>query len=434
MFEWLFRDKKGKITDILDVISVNMNRIQLAKLAEEKAINMIANAIAKSEIVLSDGKERRKDIEYYRLNIYPNDNQTGTDFWYNVVRKLLKEGDALVVRIVTNESPPVTKYFLADNYTTDDVVMRPKIYSNISITDGINSYSLGKDFQSNEVLHLRYGNHRLRMFRSMVLDSYNNAANALNQMVAVSGSPKFKYKVNANMSFRSKDANGNDVILTIDQVMDKLKKQLIDKDITIIRETEGTSLEYMDTRASIPTNELKNMAEEINNQCAMGFDIPIDVFNGKITEKSDATNEFITYAVQPVAEVITDSLNAKIIPYLRYKKGARAFVWLARFKHVDVIDSANNLDKLRAIGFNFDEILEMVGYAPLNTEFSQARALTKNYTTEGSGEGNSDESAEDPAEESGNRSMSTISKHKERRKKRYERTDKILSACQERTV
>ena len=37
-------------------------------------------------------------------------------------------------------------------------------------------------------------------------------------------------------------------------------------------------------------------------------------------------------------------------------------VWLARFKHVDVVDSAVNLDKLRGIGFSYDEIRAMVGY------------------------------------------------------------------------
>ena len=60
-------------------------------------------------------------------------------------------------------------------------------------------------------------------------------------------------------------------------------------------------------------------------------------------------------------------------------------VCLARFKLVDVVDSATNLDKLRGIGFNYDELREMVGYTVLNTEFSQARALTKNYGEEGNG-------------------------------------------------
>ena len=46
---------------------------------------------------------------------------------------------------------------------------------------------------------------------------------------------------------------------------------------------------------------------------ANAFDIPEAVFNGNITEKSDATNEFITYAVGPVAEVLNDTLTAYIV-------------------------------------------------------------------------------------------------------------------------
>lgn len=417
MFEWLFKNKNGDMVDLLDIITVSMNQLQLAKLAEEKAVNMIANAIAKSEIVLSTGHERRKDAEYYRLNVRPNINQTGTDFWYQVVRRLMKDGDCLVVRLADKS------YYLADSYTVTNTVTISKVYSQVNITDGIDTYHLDRLFPSDDVLHLRYGSAGLRLFRENVLSSYNKAVNALNQLVTVASTPRFKYKLNANMSFRSKDANGNDIVLTIDQVMERLRSQLSENDITIIRETEGTSLEYMDIKSAIPTNELKNMAAEINNQAAMAYDIPIDVFNGKITEKSDATNEFITYAVQPIAEVLTDSLNAKLVGEKDYIKGERAFVWLARFKHIDVIDAANSLDKLRGIGYNFDEIREMTGYEALNTEWSQARALTKNYSTEGMGEGLA---AEDPADESGNIRNQLTSKHKERRKKRYEGTEKVL--------
>ena len=417
MFEWLFKDKKGDTVDLLDIIAFNLNKIQLAKLAQEKAINMIANAIAKSEIVLSTGHERRKDGQYYRLNIRPNHNQTGTDFWYQVTRKLLAEGDCVVVELLNGS------YYLADSYViTQNWVTAPKVYEGVAITDGIDTFSLDRPFNSDQVMHFRHANPRLRLFRDNVLDSYNKAVNALNQMVQVTGTPRFKYKVAANMSFRSKDASGNDVVLTIDQVMDRMKSQLKESDITIIRETEGTSLEYMDMKSSIPANELTKMSEEINNQCAMAYDIPIDVFNGKITEKSDATNEFITYAVQPVAEIISDSLNAKLVGESGYLRGERAFVWMSRFKHTDVIDSASNLDKLRGIGFSFDEIREMVGYEALNTDWSQARALTKNYSTEGLGEGDEAQVTEDPVEESDNRNPATMSKHKERRRKRYEGT------------
>ena len=74
MFEWLFRKKTGENVNLLEVITASLNKLQLASLAEEKAVNMIANAIAKSEIVLSTGKERDRGLGYYRLNVAPNDN------------------------------------------------------------------------------------------------------------------------------------------------------------------------------------------------------------------------------------------------------------------------------------------------------------------------------------------------------------------------
>ena len=183
MFEWLFRKKTGENVNLLEVITASLNKLQLATLAEEKAVNMIANAIAKSEIVLSTGKERDRGLDYYRLNVAPNDNQTGTDFWYQVARKLLKTGDCVIVQLQSG------KYYMTENYKADDKVTMPKRYENITITDGIDTYSLGRGFNSDEVIHLRYGNPQLRLFRELVLRSYNDAVNALNQMVTVTGTP-----------------------------------------------------------------------------------------------------------------------------------------------------------------------------------------------------------------------------------------------------
>ena len=76
---------------------------------------------------------------------------------------------------------------------------------------------------------------------------------------------------------------------------------------------------------------------------------------------------------------------SNIIDYANKKE--KVLVWLARFKHVDVVDNASNLDKLRSDGWSFDEIREMVGYPILDTDFSNARALTKNYSTGEEGEG-----------------------------------------------
>ena len=419
MFDFLFKNKAGEVASVLDIITANLNKLNLAALYDEKARGMIANAIAKSEILITRGEERRHDEVYFRLNVQPNDNQTGTDFWWTVVMKLLDEGRALIVRTLDG------KYFLARSFSTSNMVTREKIYSNITLTDGLDDMQMSYAVSSGNVLDLRYGTQQKRHLLDSVMNTYNETIDAINTMVAVSAAPKFKYKYGAMTSFRSVDANGNELRLTIDDVVKRVADQITEAGISVIKESDGVSLEYMDIKSNYATTDLKNMQEQMASICAMAYDIPQGVFNGTITQQSDATNEFITYAVQPVAEVISDSLNAKLVGLSDYQMGERAVVWLNRFKHIDVLDAANSLDKLRGIGFTLDEIFEMVGYPALNTDFSTSRALTKNYSTEGLGEGLA---ADDPAEESFNPATRQPSKHKERRKARYERSQKVLSA------
>ena len=413
MFEWLFKSRTEDISNVLEIIAKDLTKVQLAVMAQEKAAGMIAKAIAKSEIVLTKGEKRRKDQEYYRLNIRPNDNETGTDFWFNVARELVATGDCVVVRMANG------KYYRANSYQMDDYVLFGKTYSNITITDGYNEVALRYGVSSDDILHFRYGTAKLRKFTDNVLNNINDALNAVQSLETIANTPLLKFKVDANLQFRRRTVDGKEIRLTLDNVLDEFKEKIDGKKLAIITEQTGTSLEFMDVKKQVTAAEVGALADIINKECAAAYDIPLGVFNGQITEQSDATNEFITYAVSPVAEVINDTLDAKLVGEKDYIEGERAFVWLAHFKHVDVIDASPNLDKLRAIGFTLDEIFEMVGYPALNTEFSTSRALTKNYATE-----RQEESAEptggadDPSEESVRNSNRKQSKHKERRERR----------------
>lgn len=413
MFEWLFQRNSGTVVNLLDVISKDLTKVQLAAMAQEKAAGMIAKAIAKSEIVLTKGENRRKDIEYYRLNIRPNDNETGTDFWFNVTRDLVRTGEAVVVRMQTG------KYYRANSWNMDDYVMFPKTYSDIVLTDGFNEFSLRYGVSSDDIMHFRFNTAKMRVFTDNVLNCMNDAMNAVQSLETITHTPIFKYRTDANLQFRRKTQDGKEVRITLDDVMDSFKSKIDGKKLAIIHERNGTSLDFLDIKSNVTAAEVQTMADMINKECAAAYDIPLGVFNGQITEQSDATNEFITYAVSPVAEIINDTLSAKLVGEADYIRGERAFVWLAHFKHIDVIDAANSLDKLRAIGFTLDEIFEMVGYPALNTEFSTTRALTKNYATEGMEEGAQPTGgADDPAEESVRNSNRKQSKHKERRERR----------------
>lgn len=384
MFDFLFQDRNKEMQSLAEIIAVDMEKLNLSKLAIEKAIMMIAKAIAKSDILIqTESKEKRK--KEYRLNVQPNDNECGTVFWTEVVKQLLTEQEALII-------PLSGKYYRATSWSHTNEVMMKRVYKDVMLSCGDENLTIFSTFQSDEVIHLRYDNARIRLYLQNVVGQFDKTMDSINAMMQLSSQPRFKLKLGTNaLSFREKQADGTDKVMTRDQYVLKIKKLLTSDDLEVLTEQENASVEQMQINTTVKAEELAKMALQINNEVANAFDIPEAVFNGNITEKSDATNEFITYAVSPIAEVINDTLTAYVVGENDYcRKNEKVMVWLARFKHVDVVDSAVNLDKLRGIGFHLDEIREMVGYPLLNTEFSTERALTKNY----GGEGNSNAAQE----------------------------------------
>lgn len=384
MFDFLFQDRNKEIRSLAEIIAVDMEKLNLSKLAIEKAIMMIAKAIAKSDILIqTESKEKNK--KEYRLNVQPNDHECGTVFWTEVVKQLLTEQEALII-------PLNGKYYRATSWSNTNEVMLKRVYKDVMLSCGGENLTIFSTFQSDEVIHLRYDNARIRLYLQNVVGQFDKTMDSINAMMQLSSQPRFKLKLGTNaLSFREKQADGTDKVMTKDQYVLKIKKLLTSDALEVLTEQENASVEQLQINTTVKAEELAKMALQINNEVANAFDIPEAVFNGNITEKSDATNEFITYAVSPIAEVINDTLTAYIVGEDDYcGKNEKVMVWLARFKHVDVVDSAVNLDKLRGIGFHLDEIREMVGYPLLNTEFSTERALTKNY----GGEGNSNAAQE----------------------------------------
>lgn len=384
MFDFLFQDRNKEIQSLAEIIAIDMEKLNLSKLAIEKAITMIAKAIAKSDILIqTESKEKNK--KEYRLNVQPNDHECGTVFWTEVVKQLLTEQEALII-------PLNSKYYRATSWSHTNEVMLKRNYKDVTLSCGGENLTIFSTFQSDEVIHLRYDNARIRLYLQNVVGQFDKTMDSINAMMQLSSQPRFKLKLGTNaLSFREKQADGTDKVMTKDQYVLKIKKLLTSDALEVLTEQENASVEQLQINTTVKAEELAKMALQINNEVANAFDIPEAVFNGNITEKSDATNEFITYAVSPVAEVINDTLTAYVVGEDDYcSKNEKVMVWLARFKHVDVVDSAVNLDKLRGIGFHLDEIRGMVGYPLLNTEFSTERALTKNY----GGEGNSNAAQE----------------------------------------
>lgn len=375
MFDFTW-SKKGKVESVMEIISADIKELQISKLAIEKAISMIAKAVAKSEFVVQRKNGRIKDDIYYMLNIKTNENETATDFWIEAVKKLLVETECVICRLGKS-------LYIADSWQVDTSVVLKQKYTNIVITSNGNSMHLDKTFYADEVLHLRSRNEKIKTYLEKVLRKYDEILDALSEAKRIASTPKFELRTQGPQQIiRTPNPDGTQKTLTEDEYKKNIKELLNSKKMEIIKNQDTLSVGELKITNNVSTEDLTKIAHEIFVECALAFDIPKAVFLGEITEKADSTNEFITYAVSWVVEVINDSLNAKIVGQKDYLDGEKIWIDMSGYKHVDIIESAANLDKLRAIGFNLDEIFRMVGWEELGTDFSKQRVLTKNYTND----------------------------------------------------
>lgn len=374
----LFEVEEDEAERIIEIFNKDVDKLNASRLAVEKCMNMIADAIAKAEIMVQKNGDFILDENYYRLNIQPNDNETGTDFWQHVAKRLLSKSECVIV-------PIDGKYYIADSWTTTDSLLRPKRYTDITLESCDVTYRIRKSYSADGILHMRYHNGKIREYLNSFFKQYDKVIDSMNAMTGLVNSPKFKLRVDAPANITVVDSKTGEKI-TIDQYTERIASQLESEKVTVFRFGQGVDLEQLKIDSKASAKDLVDIIDDCNKAAAKAFSIPITVFDGTVTEKSDADNEFMTYAVDPIVEVINDSLNAKVVGMEDYvKNNERITVFTANHKHRDVVDCAANLEKLRGIGFTLDEIFKMIGYMPLNTEFSTKRLVTKNIGEEEEG-------------------------------------------------
>ena len=379
MFDFLVGKRGKEPESIIELITLNATKASIYNIAIEKANGMIAKAIAKSEFVVQRNGKRAKDDVYWMLNIKPNPNETATEFWIKAIKKMFEENECLIVHLKGC-------LYRASSFSVDTEVTKAKKYTNVHLEVNDDICKVEKTFKADDVIHLRNTSKKVIDFLKKNLKLYNDIASGLIASKKAGSVPKFTLDVEGTTPIiRAKDEKGNDKVLTIDQYKQQIKDLLESEDIQIITNQSGLKVNQLKNESNVTIEDVTKLTKEIFTECAYAYDIPVAAFLGTITEKADSTNEFITYAVNWLVEMIDDAMTAALVGKDSFFKGERIWVDMTKYKHVNVIESGDKLEKLRGIGFTLDEILELLGREPLNTSFSQERVYTKNFGNETSG-------------------------------------------------
>lgn len=335
------------------------------ELAIYTASSLISNAISRSEVRTFRKGLPVKEGDYYLLNVSPNRNETSSVFWHKVINKVIREGEALVVE--------ADGYlYCVDSFTlASERPILGDIYE--SVTTG--NFTFNRQFSQKDSYMFRLDNIRVKLLIDGMYEQYGKILTAAAKNLKQSNGQKYKLHIDGVK------AGDDEFNKEFEEYIKKQLKTYMESDNAVYPEFDGYNLQPdpLFDKGSGSASDFVELKKELFMSVAGAFHIPDSMMTGNITNMADIVGSFLTFGVDPYADMITESLN-KRAGVDNYTAGNYYQVDTSKIMHRDLFDVAADVSNLISSGVKcIDEVREMLGDAPLGTEWSRKHFITKNF-------------------------------------------------------
>lgn len=348
--------------------SRNMCYMYFTELAIARATSIIASSISKCEFKTFINNVSMKGTDYYDWNIRPNENQNASEFKYKLIEKLLKNGEALVIK------SDVGSYFVADDYIKNDL---QSLYGYTFTNVTIGNYQYLRTFEIEDVLFYRLENENLRRLLDNLMQTYVDIMGHAIETYKLSSTQRFKIKLDATRT-------ANEIWQTkIDELMQTQMKEFINKEKSVVPQYDGMEIEeFGNLKTTISFSEIKEIKNDVFETAASALKIPIQLINGSITNLDDVQDQLISLAIEPITKMISEVNTHSLYGVEDWKTGCWFEVDTSKIKYFNLFKLATNIEKLISSGFMcIDEVREEAGMICLGTKFGKMHFMTKNFSS-----------------------------------------------------
>lgn len=339
------------------------------ELAIQASVNLIANAVSRSEFITYDSGKAFRGEMYYLLNVQPNQNKSSSKFWRDVVHKLVYHNEALV--IMHNN-----QLYVADSFDKDEYALKNNRYRNVKIGD----YEMRDVFDESNVLHFELHDQKIKAIVDSLYQGYGD-------LIAYSTS---NYKrANAKHGVLEVPATypqTDDAQKKLEKLLNERIKRFFESETgAVLPLTNGLKYQDLSTqgyKTGSDSRDIKQLIVDIFEFVAIAFQIPPTLLLGSVADTDKAVNNFLTFCVNPIAELLTDEINRKMYSKKQYLSRTYVKLDTTTIKVVEVKDIANALDVLLRCGANtINDNLRILGREPITDPIGDVRFITKNYMT-----------------------------------------------------
>lgn len=352
---------------LIEKISDESTKLAIEEFAINVAINLIAGCISKCEFkTYLDNKEVKED-EYYMWNVEPNKNQNSSEFIQEFIYKLLYRNEVLIVE-VNNQ------LIIADSFYQNEYALFENVFENVTRKD----FTFNRKFKMSEVLYFRNSNADIRALVSNLNNGYRDLLNSAIGKYKRSGGRK-------GIAELDSIAKGDEEQKRrVDELFERKFKKYFESENAVLNLPKGVKYTEQNGEGNKKSTsdmvDIQNLTKEIFDRVGQGFKIPPALMTGDIADVDKVTNNFLTFGIDPIVDLINEEINRK-----RYGKailkGSRVEIDTTCIKHIDIFSVAEKIDKLISSGmYSIDGLLEKVGEVPLRTEWSEKHWITKNYS------------------------------------------------------
>lgn len=343
-----------------------MGEVFIREMAFWSAANLISNAVSKCEFkTFIKGKEEKKK-EYYLWNVEPNKNQNSSNFMHKLIGQLCQYNECLIVE---NGG----QLLIADSFTKTEYAMSDDVFSQVQV----GNFSFTKSFNQSEVLYFKLSYCNMRKVINALYESYSKLINYSMTTFQKSRGTKGVFNYETIPIAGSAEREAFDSL-----VNEKISKWLTSDNsaLPLGRGQEWKELEGK-TYASETTRDIRAQVDDISDFTAKAFGIPPALLRGDVQGTSEALEQFLTFCVDPLADMLQEEINRKRSGYLGFIAGTYVKIDTKSIKHVDLLSVATSIDKLIGSGaFCVNDIKKLVGEPAIDEEWANKHFITKNYT------------------------------------------------------
>lgn len=330
-------------------------------------IDLIVKMLASCELKVFDNNKPVKNMTWYRLNVQPNRNQTASEFWSEVWKKLIFFGEVLIVPRYNSE------LIIADSFTKTPYVAYDTVFDNID-REG---FDLGRKDMS-EVFYLSYQNPQAKIALSAVLKNYskliNNTGDAVINDSGIKGTLNITQQAQANkLDFEEK----------FKDLMNNYFRSWFKNKNAVLPLWGGMTFTPSQVKGNATTSrvsEYQALFSDAVRRTAAAFGVAPALLTGEVAGIDEALSFTMTSCISPNAEALGTMLTAKNFSMNDVLKGCRIVADVSTIEHTNIFRIAQALDKLIASGmYSVDELREKVGDYAFNEDWSSEHWMTKNY-------------------------------------------------------